>query len=108
MIQPHSQELLGELAHDVAPEVEVVRLVPWRQVAGLELAGGIASLRSPAVAMLSRLPPMQRRQNLVLLNMARGQHLPWRHLSLAELALQHAELVTLRQHLGTELGVGLS
>jgi hypothetical protein len=29
-------------------------------------------------------------------------------LSLAELALQHAELVTLRQHLGTELGVGLS
>jgi hypothetical protein len=29
-------------------------------------------------------------------------------LSLAELALQHAELVTLRQHLGTELGLGLN
>jgi len=43
------------------------------------------------------------------LNTARRQHLPqWRHLPPAELALQHAELVTLRQQLGTELGVGLS
>jgi len=56
MIQPHSQELLGELPHDVAPKVEGVRLVPWRQAAGLELAGGIASFSRPAVAMLFRLP----------------------------------------------------
>src|SRR5258708_1539148 len=54
-----AQKLFGEFPDDVAPEVEVVCLVPGRQAAWLELAGGYDVEQPPCGRYLVRLSPVQ-------------------------------------------------